>query len=115
MRESSMSRYLEIFRTQSVRFKIIFNKSNRKCAGGLTLQVQGPLFPLFQGYEGLRESLTNKKNSALKSVDSNMNKKSKKKQEEETELPSKTPSQHVQLEKHSELRPPPSSTFPSIF
>lgn len=45
----------------------------------------------FQGYEGVRESLNSKKNSALtvKSVDSNMNKKSKKKKEEEIELPSK--------------------------
>lgn len=45
----------------------------------------------FQGYEGVREGLNSKKNSALtvKSVDSNMNKKSKKKEEEETELPSK--------------------------
>lgn len=44
-----------------------------------------------QGYEGVRESLNSKKNSALtvKSVDSNMNKKSKKKKEEEIELPSK--------------------------
>lgn len=46
---------------------------------------------LFQGYEGVRESLNSRKNSALmvKSVDSNMNKKSKKKKEEEIELPSK--------------------------
>lgn len=47
----------------------------------------------FQGYEGVRESIHSKKNSALtlKSVDNNMNKKNKKKQEEEeeTELPSK--------------------------
>lgn len=45
----------------------------------------------FQGYEGVREGLNSKKNSALtvKSVDSNMNKKSKKKEEEETELSSK--------------------------
>lgn len=45
----------------------------------------------FQGYEGVRESLNSKKNSALtvKSVDSNMNKKNKKKKEEEIELPSK--------------------------
>lgn len=44
----------------------------------------------FQGYEGVRESLNSKKNSALtvKSVDSNMNKKGKKKKEEEIELPS---------------------------
>ncbi|KAE8285273.1 Lipoxygenase-like proteiny domain-containing protein 1 [Larimichthys crocea] len=42
-----------------------------------------------KGYEGVREGLNSKKNSALtvKSVDSNMNKKSKKKEEEETELP----------------------------
>ncbi|XP_070844973.1 lipoxygenase homology domain-containing protein 1 [Chaetodon trifascialis] len=42
-----------------------------------------------KGYEGVRESLNSKKNSALtvKSVDSNMNKKSKKKKEEEVELP----------------------------
>uniref|UniRef100_H3CLV0 Lipoxygenase homology PLAT domains 1 n=1 Tax=Tetraodon nigroviridis TaxID=99883 RepID=H3CLV0_TETNG len=42
-----------------------------------------------KGYEGVRESLNNKKNSALtaKSVDSNMNKKSKKKREEDVELP----------------------------
>ncbi|XP_062291185.1 lipoxygenase homology domain-containing protein 1 [Scomber scombrus] len=40
-------------------------------------------------YEGVRESLNSKKNSALmvKSVDSNMNKKNKKKKEEEMELP----------------------------
>lgn len=47
---------------------------------------------LFQGFEGVRESLNSKqKNSALtvKSVDSNMNKKNKKKKEEEIELPSK--------------------------
>lgn len=47
---------------------------------------------LFQDYEGVRESLNSKKNTALmvKSVDSNMNKKSKKKKkEEEIELPSK--------------------------
>ncbi|XP_051267644.1 lipoxygenase homology domain-containing protein 1 [Dicentrarchus labrax] len=42
-----------------------------------------------KGYEGVRESLNSKKNSALtlKSVDSNMNKKNKKKKEEEIELP----------------------------
>lgn len=45
----------------------------------------------FQGFEGVRESLNNKKNSAptVKSVDSNMNKKSKKKKEEDVELPGK--------------------------
>ncbi|XP_056875603.1 lipoxygenase homology domain-containing protein 1 [Takifugu flavidus] len=42
-----------------------------------------------KGYEGVRESLNNKKNSAptVKSIDSNMNKKSKKKKEEDVELP----------------------------
>ncbi|KAM7392648.1 hypothetical protein PAMA_007662 [Pampus argenteus] len=42
-----------------------------------------------KGFEGVRESLNSKKNSALtvKSVDSNMNKKNKKKKEEEIELP----------------------------
>ncbi|XP_030006124.1 lipoxygenase homology domain-containing protein 1 [Sphaeramia orbicularis] len=42
-----------------------------------------------KGYEGVREGLNSKKNSALmvKSVDSNMNKKNKKKKEEEVELP----------------------------
>ncbi|CAJ1070168.1 lipoxygenase homology domain-containing protein 1-like [Xyrichtys novacula] len=42
-----------------------------------------------KGYEGVREGLNSKKNSALtvKSVDSNMNKKSKKKKEEDIELP----------------------------
>ncbi|KAI3361755.1 hypothetical protein L3Q82_002099 [Scortum barcoo] len=42
-----------------------------------------------KGYEGVREGLNSKKNSALtvKSVDSNMNKKNKKKKEEEIELP----------------------------
>lgn len=46
---------------------------------------------LFQGYEGDRESLGSKKNSArtVKSVDSNMNKKSRNKKEEEIELPGK--------------------------
>ncbi|CAG5986167.1 unnamed protein product [Menidia menidia] len=42
-----------------------------------------------KGYEGVRESLYGQKNPALtvKSVDSNMNKKSKKKKEEDVELP----------------------------
>ncbi|XP_061589573.1 lipoxygenase homology domain-containing protein 1 [Cololabis saira] len=42
-----------------------------------------------KGYEGVRENLNSKKTSALtlKSVDSNMNKKSKKKKEEDIELP----------------------------
>ena len=47
---------------------------------------------LFQDYEGVRESLNSKKNSAMmvKSVDSNMNKKNKKKKKgEEIELQSK--------------------------
>lgn len=46
---------------------------------------------LFQGYEGVRESLGSKKNSActVKSVDSNMNTKSRNKKEEEIELPGK--------------------------
>lgn len=44
---------------------------------------------LLQGYDGVRESVNNNRNSALtvKSVDSNMNKKSKKKKEEVVELP----------------------------
>lgn len=48
---------------------------------------------VFQGYDGVRESLhSKKKNSALTvGVDSNMNKKNKKKKEEDVELPSKTP------------------------
>nr|XP_057920226.1 lipoxygenase homology domain-containing protein 1 isoform X2 [Doryrhamphus excisus] len=40
-----------------------------------------------KGYEGIRESLSSKKKPALKSVDNNMNKKSKKKEVQELELP----------------------------
>lgn len=73
-------------------FKLIYIK-NRLCVFLQTLAcIRITVCAVFlQGYEGVRESLNRKKNSAptLKSVDSNMNKKSKKKKEEEIELPSK--------------------------
>lgn len=71
-------------------FYVKVNKTKRTRGKNLQKTLESCCF--LQGYDGMRESLNNNKNSALtvKSLDSNMNKKSKKKEEEDdVELPGK--------------------------